>query len=64
MLLPSDIPPIPYWSTISDTGTLGDPTTASREKGEKLLTAAVEGRIEFVRIFRGRCMGVRVNHLT
>jgi len=42
---------------------LGDPTAASREKGEKLLASAVEGLIEFVHIFKGRSLEPRVNHL-
>ncbi|PKM81406.1 MAG: creatininase [Firmicutes bacterium HGW-Firmicutes-14] len=53
---------IPYWSSISETGVLGDPTTASREKGEKLLAAAVEGLIEFIRIFKTRELNPRINH--
>ena len=32
-----------WWSTVSDTGTMGDPTAASAEKGETFLEAAVDG---------------------
>ena len=54
---------IPYWSSISETGTLGDPTSASREKGVKLLNAAIDGLIEFIDIFKTRKNNERVNHL-
>lgn len=54
---------VPYWSSISETGTLGDPTQATREKGEKLLNAAVEGLVEFIQIFKEREPNhPRVNH--
>ncbi|MFY0543800.1 creatininase family protein [Brevibacillus sp. H7] len=53
---------MPYWSAISETGTLGDPTVATKEKGEKLLAAAVEGLVEFIRIFKERQHHPRVNH--
>lgn len=32
-----------WWSTISETGVMGDATVASEEKGERFLEAAVEG---------------------
>ncbi|MGG3887263.1 creatininase family protein [Brevibacillus panacihumi] len=53
---------MPYWSAISETGTLGDPTVATREKGEKLLAAAVDGLVEFIQIFKEREHHPRVNH--
>ncbi|WP_368652876.1 creatininase family protein [Ornithinibacillus sp. 4-3] len=53
---------IPYWSAISETGVLGDPTVATKEKGEKVLNAAVEGLIEFIRIFKEQEVLGRVNH--
>ncbi|WP_066174893.1 creatininase family protein [Bacillus marinisedimentorum] len=53
---------MPYWSTISETGTLGDPTPSTKEKGEKILNAAVEGLIEFIKIFKDRSLNPRVNH--
>lgn len=53
---------MPYWSTISETGTLGDPTKSTRAKGEQLLNAAVDGLVEFVRIFKNREHLPRVNH--
>lgn len=54
---------MPWWSTISETGTLGNPTVATRKKGEQLLDAAVEGLKEFIEIFRNRNQNEpRVNH--
>lgn len=53
---------IPYWSTISETGVLGDPTGATPEKGRELFRAAVEGLVEYIDIFRKRQVGLRVNH--
>ena len=53
---------MPYWSTISETGTLGDPTKSTRAKGEQLLNAAVDGLVEFVRIFKNREHLPRINH--
>ena len=37
------------WSTYTKSGVIGDPTLATREKGERLLAAAVEGLVELVR---------------
>jgi len=53
---------MPYWSTISKTGTMGDPTVATREKGEKWLEAAVEGLIGIIRDFRKRKIRERIDH--
>ena len=54
---------IPYWSSISETGTLGDPTAATKEKGRQLLAAAVEGLIEFISVFKSRKHCSRISHL-
>lgn len=43
---------IPYWSTKTASGVMGDATKATREKGEKFLEAAIEGLIELVRELR------------
>ena len=40
---------IPYWSTKTATGIMGDATKATKEKGEKFLEAAIEGLVEMVR---------------
>ncbi len=53
---------VPYWSTHTRSGIMGDATLASIEKGEKLLDAAVRGLAEIVREFRAMEMGERVDH--
>ena len=40
---------IPYWSSQTASGVMGDATKASKEKGEKFLGAAIEGLIELIR---------------
>ena len=40
---------VPYWSSTSESGTRGDATLATREKGEKLLAAGIEGLVELIR---------------
>ena len=44
---------IPYWSSQTASGVLGDATKATVEKGEKFLEAATEGLIELIRELRG-----------
>jgi len=51
-----------WWSRMSRTGTLGDPTKASREKGEKCFRLYTEALAEFVREFKAREAGPRVDH--
>ncbi|MFD1019845.1 creatininase family protein [Thalassobacillus hwangdonensis] len=53
---------VPQWSAISETGTLGDPRPSTKEKGEKLLGAAVDGLVEFIKLYKERDHGPRVNH--
>ncbi len=53
---------VPQWSSISETGTLGDPRPSTKEKGEKLLNAAVDGLVEFIKIYKEREHEPRVNH--
>ena len=43
-----------WWSRMSSTGVLGDPTKASREKGEKAFDLLVDALTEFIREFRSR----------
>lgn len=50
------------WSKFSRTGILGDPTVATAEKGEKLLNAAVENLVRFVKEFKERRILARVDH--
>jgi creatinine amidohydrolase len=40
---------VPFWSSQTASGVMGDATKATREKGEKFLEAATEGLIELVR---------------
>jgi creatinine amidohydrolase len=53
---------MPYWSAISDTGTLGDPTFATKEKGKKFLAASVDGLVEFIQEFKRREHHSRTSH--
>jgi creatinine amidohydrolase len=43
---------VPYWSSQTASGVMGDATKASKEKGEKFLQAAIEGLIELIRELR------------
>ena len=54
----------PYWSSLTESGVLGDAKSASREKGEQFLEAAVEGLIELVREFRTVALNPRQDHIT
>ncbi len=51
-----------YWSAMSKSGVMGDPTKASMEKGRFLLGVAAEEVVEVVRDLRGRRIGKRVDH--
>jgi creatinine amidohydrolase len=53
-----------YWSTVSETGTWGDPTSATAEKGEAILDAAAEELAEIVAELRARPVRPRVPHQT
>ena len=53
---------MPFWSTLSESGVRGDATKATREKGEKMLAAAIEGLIELIREFRSVEIRPRVDH--
>jgi creatinine amidohydrolase len=53
---------MPYWSTMSRTGTMGDPTKATKEKGELWLKAAVDGLVGIVQEFRKLEIKNRINH--
>ena len=48
----SDARMVPYWSSVTASGVMGDATKATREKGEQFLEAGVNGLIELVREFR------------
>lgn len=53
---------MPYWSTMSETGTRGDATKATAEKGEKFLQAGIEGLIELIREFKSIAVPTRRDH--
>ncbi len=51
-----------YWSTLSRTGTMGDPTLASAEKGRILLDAAVDELVAVIDEMKRRQIRSRVDH--
>lgn len=51
-----------YWSTVSETGTWGDPTTATAEKGEAMLVAASHELAEIILELKARPIRQRVPH--
>jgi len=48
-----------HWSRFSKSGVVGDPTLASREKGEKIYEAVVQGLIELIKEFKNYERGSR-----
>jgi creatinine amidohydrolase len=44
---------VEWWSRISQTGVIGDPTLATKDKGKLWFEATVTNLIEFIREFRG-----------
>jgi len=53
-----------WWSTLSETGVMGDATKATREKGEQVLRAAAEGLKEIICEIQERKVRRRVDHHT
>jgi creatinine amidohydrolase len=51
-----------HWSQLSESGVMGDPTTASAEKGHALLDAAAHGIVELVDELLARRSPPRKNH--
>ena len=51
-----------YWSTLSRNGTMGDPTVATKEKGQILLEAAIAELVAFIEEMRTREIRKRVDH--
>lgn len=51
-----------YWSTVGETGTWGDPTTATAEKGEAIIQAAGQEIAEIIAELRARPVRSRVPH--
>lgn len=50
------------WSSLSETGVMGDPTKASAEKGRTLLDAAANGIVELIDEMRKRPPAARKDH--
>ncbi len=58
-LRPSSTRSVPWYSytgQISQSGVLGDPTRASREKGEQLWQVMIDRLVEFVEALKGRSL--------
>ena len=51
-----------HWSSLSQTGVMGDPTKATAEKGQRLLAAAATGLVEIINELRDRRTKPRVDH--
>src|SRR5215813_818012 len=51
-----------WFSRYSRTGTVGDPTKASVEKGRRFAAAVVTRMVELIREFRAKEIGPRVDH--
>jgi creatinine amidohydrolase/Fe(II)-dependent formamide hydrolase-like protein len=51
-----------WFSRYSRTGTVGDPTKASAEKGRRFVDAVVERMIALIREFRERKIEKRIDH--
>jgi creatinine amidohydrolase len=51
-----------YWSTLSRTGTMGDPTLATAEKGQVLLEAATDELVMVINEMKQRAIRPRVDH--
>jgi creatinine amidohydrolase len=53
-----------WWSRISETGAIGDPTLATADKGKRWFEATVDNLIEFIREFRKFEIRPRRDHHT
>jgi creatinine amidohydrolase len=51
-----------YWSTLSRTGTMGDPTVATAAKGQVFLQAAVDELLMVIGEMKRRQIRSRVDH--
>jgi len=51
-----------HWSTLTDSGVMGDPTKATAEKGHRLLAAAANGIVELIDEMRARTTRPRRDH--
>ena len=51
-----------YWSTLSKTSVMGDPTKATAEKGRRILEAAVQELMEIAKELKVRVIRERIDH--
>jgi len=51
---------VEYWSTVTETGTLGDPRCATAAKGEAVLEAASKEMVEIIAELKARPIRPRV----
>ena len=51
-----------HWSSLSQSGVMGDPTKATAEKGERLLAAAADGIVALIDELRARRKEIRRDH--
>ncbi len=51
-----------HWSSLTETGVMGDPTKATAEKGRRLLEAAANGIVELIDEMRARPAALRRDH--
>lgn len=62
LLSPGPVRMMDWWTRFSKTGVNGDPTLATAEKGRVIFEAVVENFVKFVREFKSRPQGERVDH--
>jgi creatinine amidohydrolase len=53
-----------YWSTVTRDGVKGDPTVATKQKGEAVLRAAADELVEIIRELKARPIRRRIAHQT
>jgi creatinine amidohydrolase len=51
-----------WWSRMSKTGTMGDPTKSSKDKGKKIFDSCVDQLLAFVEEFQAREIRDRIDH--
>jgi len=59
---PSPVTFMEFFSRFSKTGINGDPTLATREKGERVVECVVSNLVDFIREYRARTIAPRVDH--
>jgi creatinine amidohydrolase len=51
-----------WWSAMTETGVIGDPTAATKEKGKKLLENSVDALVKIIKAAKAWKIRKRVNH--